>query len=82
LFRVEENSVALNIPLNLIFHIILSNEKLKFILRFNQKHTSHVFNAKTLVCSFSGSSNFISDGVQEFINEKLISWVRQVLFCL
>jgi hypothetical protein len=79
LLPLEEHSVALDLPLNLILHTVLLNEHLELILVADHEQAGHVLDGDGLIGSLSGSSDLKADGVDEFVDEKLVSGMGHVV---
>ena len=78
LFFNEMKSVTSNNPLNATLLVACyETHKLSSIL--NHKHLLHIVKRNTLIAAFCWPGNFISDGIYEFLNKKIVGRLWNVL---
>ena len=79
---VEKNSVIFDFPYNSIFIVVICDELHEHFTIVNHEHFLHISEGQAGVCSFSRSSNFISDCICKFVNEEVIKLERHIVLLL
>jgi hypothetical protein len=79
LLNLEVNSVAVDLPFNAVFHIVLLDKHFELVLVADHELTGHVFDGDGLIGSLSRSSHLIADSIDELVDEELIGGVWNVV---
>lgn len=71
---------VVDLPSDSVLVAVLLNEKLELILIVNHEHLGHILNSYGFISSLRGSSDFVSDGINELVNEEEVGLEGNVLF--